>query len=183
MEVEHLVLDGVLLLKPNVFTDKRGWFLQSFQQQQYQTIGINDTFVQDNLSHSIYATLRGMHYQYPHSQAKLVTVIHGSVFDVVVDIRVGSPSFGQWLGVELSDKNHRQLFVPAGFAHGFVVLSQTADFHYKCSDYYNPSTQASILWNDPDIGINWPLDQPILSDKDQNAKPLREIPEQDLPRY
>lgn len=183
MDVQQLALPGLILLKPAVFTDPRGWFFESFQQQRYREYGIDCDFVQDNVSRSTQGILRGLHFQHPHGQAKLVTVITGAVFDVAVDIRRGSPTFGQWVGVELNDANHRQLFIPPGFAHGFVVLSEVADFHYKCSDYYSHADEKSIVWNDTEIGIEWPISDVELSEKDQQGLALSAIPIDALPVF
>ena len=169
-------IPDVLILEPKVFGDSRGFFLESFNQQDFnQVTGLNVNFVQDNHSRSAQGVLRGLHYQLQQPQGKLVRVVRGAVFDVTVDIRQSSPTFGQWAGVELTEDNQKQVWVPAGFAHGFVVLSDTADFLYKTTDYYAPQYERSIAWNDPAIGITWPLDlQPQLSTKDQTAKLLVE---------
>lgn len=176
-------LQGVWIVEPKVFGDQRGFFYETWQQQRYADIGIKGTFVQDNVSFSRKGVLRGLHYQQPHSQGKLVTVLQGEVFDVAVDIRVGSPQFGQWTGVVLSGENHRQLWIPEGFAHGFCVLSETAYFSYKCTDVYAPECEGGILWNDPDIGIKWPLEDVVLSDKDQIYPCLKEVSFEKLPKY
>ena len=176
-------LQGVWIIEPKVFGDQRGFFYETWQQQRYADIGIKGAFVQDNVSFSRKGVLRGLHYQQPHSQGKLVTVLQGEVFDVAVDIRVGSPQFGQWTGVVLSGENHRQLWIPEGFAHGFCVLSETAYFSYKCTDVYAPECEGGILWNDPDIGIKWPLEDVVLSDKDQIYPLLKEVSFEKLPKY
>lgn len=182
-------LPGVLLIKPQVFGDERGYFMESFQAKKYAELGIEEDFVQDNCSHSRRGILRGLHYQLSHPQGKLVMVTRGEVFDVAVDIRLGSPTFGQWAGAILNAENHHQFYVPPGLAHGFVVLSEVADFAYKCTDYYDPSDEGSILWNDPEINIDWPLsgagiDQPVLSQKDSQAFSLAQAKEQGrLPHY
>ncbi len=155
MNVHQTELDGVVVIEPNVFNDQRGYFFETYNQNRYQEIGIKSNFVQDNLSFSKRGTLRGLHYQHPHDQAKLVQVIQGEVFDVVVDIRRESPMFGKWIGQHLSDENKRQIFIPEGFAHGFCVLSETALFHYKCSDFYAPQCEGGIIWSDPDVAIDW----------------------------
>lgn len=183
MKVIETELAGVLILEPKVFDDSRGFFMQTYQQEQYVQAGINCTFVQDNLSVSGRHTLRGLHYQEPHGQAKLVQVMEGVVYDVAVDIRVGSPTFGQRLGVELSAENKRQLFIPTGFAHGFVVTSERATFVYKCSDYYAPEAEGGILFSDPDLGIVWPGHDFDLSDKDTRYPCLKDIPHDRLPKY
>ena len=183
MNVIETELPGVLILEPKVFGDERGFFMESWNQARYEEAGLPTCFVQDNLSFSAGGVLRGLHFQNPNPQGKLVSVLQGEVFDVAVDIRVGSPSFGRWVGVYLSADNKRQFYVPEGFAHGFVVTSNTALFSYKCTAYYNPNTEGSVLWNDPQIGVEWPIDAPVLSAKDQAALPLREIPTDLLPRY
>ncbi len=170
-------IPGLLLLEPKVFADARGFFYESYNQKTFAEFGITATFVQDNVSRSTKGVLRGLHYQLaPYAQAKLVNVSLGAVFDVAVDIRKGSPTFGKWFGVELTEGNKRMLFVPEGFAHGFQVLSDIAEFRYKVTNFYVPSADRGILWNDSAIGIEW-RDigiEPILSDKDRNAKPLHE---------
>jgi dTDP-4-dehydrorhamnose 3,5-epimerase len=168
-------IPDVLVLEPRIFGDARGFFLESFNQTVFQAVtGLDMTFVQDNHSRSTRGVLRGLHYQLQQPQGKLVRVVRGSVFDVAVDIRRGSPTFGQWAGAEVSEDNHRQMWIPPGLAHGFLVLSESADVLYKTTDYYAPQHERAVAWNDPDIGIEWPLDGlPLLSDKDQLAKPLR----------
>lgn len=183
MKISDTVLKDVKIIDPVVFSDVRGYFMESYHRQRYVDLGIGAAFVQDNLSFSMQGTLRGLHYQYPHAQAKLVQVLQGEVFDVAVDIRPGSPTFGQWAGVILSGENQRQLFIPEGFAHGFCLLSKTALFTYKCSDYYHPECEGGILWCDPGIGIDWPVASPLLSEKDRNYRTLREIPAGHLPVY
>lgn len=168
MEVVETGLAGLLLLKPKVFGDKRGFFFEMFQAERYRAAGVAVDFVQDNVSSSGKNVLRGLHYQTQHVQDKLVSVLEGEVFDVVVDIRPGSKTYGQWYGAVLNDENHHQLFIPKGFAHGFYVMSDRALFHYKCSDYYRPEFEAGIRWNDPGIGIEWPLvGEPVVSEKDE----------------
>lgn len=181
MKVIETNLPGVLILEPKVFGDQRGFFQETWRQENYEAIGIRERFVQDNLSFSVRGVLRGLHYQQPNTQGKLVSVVQGEVFDVAVDIRVGSSTFGQWVGVNLSGENHRQLWVPPGFAHGFCVLSETTYFTYKCTDVYVPSAEGGIIWNDPDIGIEWPLRDSILSDKDQMYSRLKDVPIERLP--
>ena len=183
MNILKTKIDGVLILEPRVFNDNRGFFLETYNETRYRGFGITVDFVQDNLSFSGKDTLRGLHYQHPHAQAKLVQAIKGHVFDVTVDIRSGSPTFGRWIGVHLSDENMRQVFVPAGLAHGFCVVSDTALFTYKCSDFYAPECERGVLWSDPDIGIEWPVEEPILSEKDAVYPRLRDIPVDRLPRY
>ncbi len=176
MKIQDTALSGVLVIEPKVFGDSRGFFLEIYNQERYREAGIDLDFVQDNLSFSHQGTLRGLHYQNPHSQGKLVYVLQGEVFDVAVDIRDDSATFGDWVGVTLSAENKRQFYVPPGFAHGFCVTSETALFAYKCTDRYAPECEGSILWDDADIGITWPISSPLLSDKDKAAPRLRDIP-------
>lgn len=176
-------LPDVLILEPQVFYDKRGFFMELFHACKYKQLGIDVDFVQDNYSHSQKNILRGLHYQLEHAQDKLIGVLNGAIYDVAVDIRRGSPTFGQWAGLELSSDNKRQLYIPKGFAHGFCVLSDTVDVLYKCSDYYAPDDEGGILWNDPDIGIDWPVGTPLTSAKDSAYTPLKEIPQEKLPLY
>lgn len=183
MKVTETSLPDVLLVEPKVFGDGRGFFMESFSAARYAAIGIREAFVQDNLSRSGRGVLRGLHFQHPHGQAKLVSVLEGEVFDVVVDVRVGSPTFGQWCGEYLSADNKRQLYIPAGFAHGFVVTSDTALFTYKCTDYYHPEAERSMRWDDPRIGIEWPTLDVELSAKDRAAPPLDAIPPDLLPPW
>lgn len=167
MNVLKTAIDGVLIIEPKKFGDARGYFLESFSQKRYEEAGIKGPFVQDNLSFSRRGVLRGLHFQDPNPQGKLVSAPLGEVFDVAVDIRKGSSTFGKWVGVMLSAENGRQLWVPPGLAHGFLVVSETALFSYKCTDYYSPSSEHCLLWNDPDIGIQWPFkDEVELSQKD-----------------
>jgi dTDP-4-dehydrorhamnose 3,5-epimerase len=174
MNIIPTAIPDVLLIEPKVFGDARGFFFESFNQKAFNAAtGLNLNFVQDNHSRSAKGVLRGLHYQTQQPQGKLVRVVRGSVFDVAVDLRQSSPTFGQWVGAELSEDNHRQLWVPPGFAHGFVVTSESADFLYKTTDYYAPQFERCIAWNDPAIGIAWPLDAPPqLSAKDQAGLPL-----------
>jgi len=176
-------LDGVYIVEPQVFYDDRGFFLETYHQRRYAETGINCNFVQDNLSRSVRGTLRGLHYQLECAQAKLIQVIKGVVFDLVVDIRRGSPSFGQWVGVNLSEENKRQLFVPEGFAHGFCVLSEAADVVYKCTDFYAPEDEGGILWSDPDLAIDWPISEPLISAKDSRLPRLADVPPERFPLY
>jgi dTDP-4-dehydrorhamnose 3,5-epimerase len=157
--------------------------MESWNERRYGVVGLPENFVQDNLSFSGHGVLRGLHFQNPNSQGKLVCVLQGEVFDVAVDIRVGSPSFGKWTGTTLSAENRRQLYIPPDFAHGFVVTSEAALFFYKCTDYYAPASEGTVLWNDPDIGIEWPIAEPSLSEKDRAASRLRDMPEDALPSY
>jgi dTDP-4-dehydrorhamnose 3,5-epimerase len=174
MKVISTNISEVLIVEPKVFGDDRGLFFESFNQQDFNdAVGQDVQFVQDNHSRSAKGVLRGLHYQIQQPQGKLVRVVRGAVFDVAVDLRKSSATFGQWVGAELSEDNHRQLWVPAGFAHGFMVLSESAEFLYKTSDYYAPEFERCIIWNDPDIGINWPIDdEPQLSGKDQQGLSL-----------
>lgn len=181
MKVTPLAIPEVLLIEPKVFGDSRGFFMETFQSKRYRDAGIEHDFVQDNMSRSVYGTLRGLHFQEPNPQGKLVQVVSGSVFDVAVDIRVGSPTFGKWVGAELSAENKHQLWVPPGFAHGFCVTSESADFVYKCTALYAPENERGIRWDDPDLNIPWPVKQPLLSKKDAVAPVLKEAPV--LPRY
>ncbi|WP_367026373.1 dTDP-4-dehydrorhamnose 3,5-epimerase [Methylococcus sp. ANG] len=184
MRVEQTSLPGVVLISPKVFGDARGYFKETWSRQRYQDAGLPADFVQDNLSYSRKGILRGLHFQNPRSQGKLVQVLQGEVFDVAVDIRRGSPHFGCWFGTVLSAENHLQMYVPEGFAHGFCVLSETAMFAYKCTEYYDPSSEFSLRWDDPDIGIDWPQDDaPELSAKDKDALLLRDFPQDRLPVY
>jgi dTDP-4-dehydrorhamnose 3,5-epimerase len=173
MKVIETTIPGVLLIEPKVFGDSRGFFLETFHLERYIAAGIPGPFVQDNHSHSAKGVLRGLHFQKQYPQGKLVYVTSGTVFDVAVDIRKESPTFGQWVSATLSADKHQQFYVPAGFAHGFCVLSESADFHYKCTDYYHPEDEGCIRWDDPDIGIQWPITNPTLSPKDANAPFLK----------
>lgn len=183
MKVIETDLPGVLILEPKVFGDERGFFMESWNARRYAQYGLPTHFVQDNLSFSRRGVLRGLHFQNPQPQGKLVSVLQGEVFDVAVDIRVGSPTFGRWTGVTLSAEDKRQFYIPPDFAHGFVVTSETALFFYKCTDYYAPASEGTVLWDDPEIGIEWPLENPTLSEKDRQAPILSEMPEANLPRY
>jgi dTDP-4-dehydrorhamnose 3,5-epimerase len=175
-------LPGVIVVEPDVFRDPRGFFFETYHATKYGDGGIAATFVQDNHSRSTIGTLRGLHAQRRHPQGKLVRVLQGEVFDVAVDIRRGSPTFLQWFGITLSADNFRQCYVPPGFAHGFVVTSAVAEFEYKCTDFYDPTDELRILWNDPAIGIAWPTRDPVLSDKDRAARPIVDLMDQ-LPQY
>ncbi len=183
MNVTPTRLPEVLLIEPDVFGDDRGWFLETWHSRRYAEHGLPDRFVQDNASFSRRGVLRGLHCQYPEPQGKLITVLAGEVFDVAVDIRAGSPTFGQWVGVTLSGETLRQLYIPEGFAHGFCVTSPTALLTYKCTRHYNPQTEFSIAWNDPDIGIQWPVATPQLAAKDCQAPRLADFPTERLPPY
>jgi len=183
MNIIQSKLDDVLIIEPDIFEDSRGYFMEIYQQQRYFQAGIDCIFVQDNISHSAYGTIRGLHYQLTTPQAKLVCVVKGTVVDVVVDIRCGSSSFGEWIGIELSDTNKRQAFIPEGFAHGFSVLSDTAIVIYKCSNAYDPDDEKGILYSDPDICIDWKVKKHLVSPKDTLNQCLRKIPENQLPKY
>jgi dTDP-4-dehydrorhamnose 3,5-epimerase len=182
MKVRGTNLPGVVLIAPTIFDDPRGHFYESWSDARYAEAGIGASFVQDNVSISSRGTLRGLHLQHPHGQGKLVYVLVGEVFDVAVDVRVGSPHFGRWAGVTLSDKDRHQLYIPPGFAHGFCVLSKTALFAYKCTDYYHRETEITVAWNDADIAVQWPLAEPLLSQKDLGGQTLAAL-EGRLPRY
>ena len=182
MKVIETDLPGVLIIEPKVHGDARGFFIETWHASRYAEHGLPERFVQDNHSRSSRGVLRGLHYQLQQPQGKLVRVTQGEVFDVAVDIRRGSPTFGRWVGVHLSGDNHRQFYVPPGFAHGFCTLSETADFLYKCTDYYHPQSERGVLWNDPDIGIEWPQVEVRLSDKDSANRRLRDL-DADLPAY
>ena len=175
MEFQRLELEGVLLVKPDVWRDERGFFLETYHLEKYRDGGLAETFVQDNHSFSVKGILRGLHAQVRHPQGKLVRAILGEIFDVAVDIRPDSPTFGNWVGEILSGENFYQLYIPPGFAHGFCVLSETAHVQYKCTEIYRRDDEIGIVWNDPDIGIDWPVREPILNDKDRNASRLAEI--------
>jgi len=169
-----LALPDVILVEPDVHRDARGFFLESYHLEKYRAGGVPGPFVQDNHSRSVRNTLRGLHFQRSPGQAKLVRVVSGRIWDVAVDIRPGSPTFGRWHGIELDAAEHRQLFVPVGFAHGFCVLSEVADVLYKVSSPYDPATEAGFAWDDPEVGIAWPITDPVLSARDRAAPPLRE---------
>lgn len=182
MQFIETALKGVMMIEPDVFEDGRGYFLETYHAKKYAAHGIAGPFVQDNRSHSVRGILRGLHYQVQRPQGKLVMAIQGRIFDVAVDIRQGSPTFGKWVGMELSADNKRQLYVPAGFAHGFCVLSDTADVLYKCTDFYDPQDERGIIWNDPAIAIAWPIAELVLSQKDRAYKRLAEMKDE-LPVY
>ena len=180
-------LPGVIVIEPKVYVDKRGFFLETFREDVLLQAGINAHFVQDNHTRSSQGVLRGLHYQMTQTQGKLIRVAAGSVFDVVVDVRSGSPTFGQWYGTELNEDNIKMIYVPPGFAHGFVVLSETADFIYKCTDYYHPESEQGIAWDDPDLNIDWSIaeiaEKISLSDKDKQNVKLKDQPAEKLPAY
>jgi dTDP-4-dehydrorhamnose 3,5-epimerase len=181
MKVTRTKLPGVLVIEPDVFGDDRGWFCETWAQLRYAEIGVPELFVQDNVSMSARGILRGLHLQHPWGQGKLVQVVQGSVYDVAVDVRVDSPTFGQWIGETLSAEEHRQVWIPPGFAHGFCVTSETAVFQYKCTEAYHRETELGVAWNDPDLAIPWPVATPTLSAKDSAYPRLRDIPKDRLP--
>jgi dTDP-4-dehydrorhamnose 3,5-epimerase len=176
VKITETALPGVLIIEPQVFADERGFLVETFRAERYRVeAGITATFVQDNHSRSNRGVLRGLHLQKRHPQGKLARVTRGEIFDVAADIDPRSPTFGRWVGVTLSDANHLQMWIPPGYAHGFVVLSETADFEYKCTDYYHPESDAGVMWNDPDLGIEWPIANPTLSDKDRRLPTLASL--------
>lgn len=183
MNIIKTNLLDVIIIEPTVFGDERGFFFETWQKERYEAAGIQGEFAQDNVSFSRKGVLRGLHFQNPHGQGKLVSVLQGEVFDVAVDIRIGSPTFGQWTGVVLSGENHRQFWIPAGFAHGFCVTSETALFSYKCTDRYAPECEGGIAWNDPKIGVEWPLLDVTLSAKDKVYPCLHDIRADVLPKW
>jgi dTDP-4-dehydrorhamnose 3,5-epimerase len=183
MKILPSSLPEILIIEPSVLQDERGFFMETYQQRRYTEAGIESIFVQDNLSRSVGGTLRGLHYQVKHAQAKLIQVIEGTIFDVALDIRRGSPYFGQWTSVHLSDENKRQLFLPEGFAHGFCVLSESAQVVYKCTDFYAAEDEGGVLWSDPTLAIAWPISEPLLSEKDSQLPCLADIIPERLPVY
>jgi dTDP-4-dehydrorhamnose 3,5-epimerase len=176
MKVLRCPLEGLLIIEPKVFGDARGYFLETWNRNRYREAGLDTDFVQDNISFSRRGILRGLHFQNPKPQGKLLQVLQGEVFDVAVDIRRSSSTFGKWHGLMLSAENKRQFYIPPGFAHGFAVVSDTALFHYKCTEFYSPKDEVSIRWDDSDIGIEWPIKEPQLSERDAKALRLREAP-------
>jgi dTDP-4-dehydrorhamnose 3,5-epimerase len=174
-------LDGVVIVEPQVFGDERGFFKETWKSSAYGSQGLPTQFSQANMSRSVRGVLRGLHFQYREPQGKLVSVMEGRIFDVAVDVRPGSKSFGHWVGVELSAENHRQLYIPENFAHGFIVLSDTALFHYLCTREYRPEFEVAVAWNDPDIAVKWPMEPTAISGKDGNAPFLRDLPPGRLP--
>ena len=180
MNVIAVELRGLLIIEPKVFGDARGFFMETWNRNRYREAGLTADFVQDNLSFSHRGALRGLHFQNPVPQGKLVSVLQGEVFDVAVDLRRSSPTFGKWHGLTLSGENKRQFFVPPGFAHGFAVMSETALFHYKCTEMYSPGNELTIRWDDPDLGIKWPLKDPTLSEKDAKGLLLKNVPPERL---
>jgi dTDP-4-dehydrorhamnose 3,5-epimerase len=181
MKVTPTEIPDVLLFEPRAFGDDRGFFMETWSQPRYEEAGVRGTFVQDNLSSSARGILRGLHLQHPHGQGKLVSVVVGEVFDVAVDVRHGSPTFGRWVGYTLSAENKRQLWIPPGFAHGFCVTSDRALFAYKCTELYRQEAELGVLWSDPDLGITWPISNPTLSKKDEAYPRLRDVPVDRLP--
>lgn len=179
MKITEAALSGLLIIEPRILSDERGYFYEAFQQERYMNAGI-PPFVQDNFSHSKQNVIRGLHYQLPHAQGKLIWVTRGEVWDVAVDIRKNSPTFGQWFGITLSALHNTQIYIPPGFAHGFCVLSESADVYYKCTDFYTPNMEHGIAWNDKDLDITWPVTHPILSNKDEMYPFLAEITEEKL---
>lgn len=176
MQIIETAIPDVKIIQPKVFGDERGFFIETFEKNRYrEMLGIDSDFVQDNHSRSQKGVLRGLHFQTENPQGKLVRCVRGEVFDVAVDIRPGSPMFGKWAGVLLNEDNKTQFWIPPGLAHGFAVLSETADFEYKCTDFYNPKAEGCLIWNDPAVGIEWPLQNPLLSAKDQQGKTLEEL--------
>jgi dTDP-4-dehydrorhamnose 3,5-epimerase len=183
VKIIETILPGCVVIEPDVFGDARGFFYESYNAQKYKDAGFDLTFVQSNVSRSAHGVLRGLHYQFPNPQGKLVSVVEGEVYDVAVDIRAGSPTFGRWAAAALSSHNKRHFWIPEGFAHGFVVLSEFATFSYQCTALYDRAADASIRWNDGEIGVDWPLSAPQLSEKDAAAPFLRDIPREKLPPY
>ena len=183
MKIIETILPDCVVIEPDVFGDARGFFYESYNAEKYKNAGFDLNFVQSNVSRSAHGVLRGLHYQYPNPQGKLVSVVEGEVYDVAVDIRTSSPTFGRWTAAVLSAQNKRHFWIPEGFAHGFAVLSDFATFSYQCTALYDRATDAGIRWNDGDIGIDWPIGAPQLSDKDQKAPFLRDVPRDKLPLY
>jgi dTDP-4-dehydrorhamnose 3,5-epimerase len=183
LRVEPTDLPGVLLVQPVIYRDGRGFFFESWQRDKYRELGLPGDFVQDNVSLSAAGTLRGLHLQEPFAQGKLIQVLDGEIFDVAVDVRAGSPTFGRWTGQWLSQANGRQMYVPPGFAHGFYVRSAMALVSYKCTEVYHPEAEFTIAWNDPDVAITWPASSPVLSPKDAAATRLAEVPSDRLPKW
>ena len=183
LKISTTALEGVLVVECQAFADKRGFFLETYHQQKYTATGLDRKFVQDNHSRSAHRVLRGLHYQLKHPQGKLVYAARGRIFDVAVDIRLGSKTFGKWFGIELSDMNHKQLFIPEGFAHGFCTLSEAADVIYKCTELYDSGDDHGVLWNDQSINIDWPIKEPVISEKDAQLPQLKDLPDKLLPTY
>ena len=184
MDIFSSKIEEIKIIQPKIHTDHRGSFIESFNSNRYQSLlGLTQPFFQDNLSVSSYRTLRGLHFQYPKSQGKLVSILKGNALDIAVDIRLGSPTFGQHVAIHLAEDNYRQIWIPRGFAHGFVALSQQVIICYKCDEYYSPENEHSILWNDRNLKIKWPIQNPVISEVDANAPALSEIPSKRLPKY
>ncbi len=183
MKIVETSLPGAVVLEPQVFGDARGFFYESYNKAKYAAAGIHAEFVQSNVSRSAQGVLRGLHYQWPNPQGKLVSVLEGEVYDVAVDVRRGSPTFGRWAGVMLSAENHRHFWIPEGYAHGFCVLSEFATFSYQCTALYDAKADAGIRWNDADIGVDWPISAPLLSDKDAKAPLLKDVAADRLPIF
>lgn len=183
MNIIETKLPGVFLIEPKIFSDDRGVFFECFHMERYGDYGLPTKFVQDNFSHSIKNVLRGLHYQLTNAQGKLIWVTRGKIFDVVLDVRQGSPTFGQWLSFMLSADHPQQIYIPPGLAHGFCTLTEEVNFYYKCTDYYYPNSEHGILWNDPDLNIPWPVSNPILSSKDQINPSFKSIKSEELPKY
>jgi len=181
--IKETTLPGVVIIEPVIYPDQRGFFKELYHKEIYNEAGLDKEFVQDNHSHSVKGVLRGLHYQLKNPQDKLVTVFSGEIFDVVVDIRSGSPDFGKWTSIYLSSENKHQIYIPGGFAHGFCVLSDSADVVYKCTDFYSPDDEYGLLWSDEDMNIDWPVSEPIVSEKDKKYLRLKEIPAEHLPTY
>jgi len=180
MNIKQTNIPEVLIIESKVFSDDRGFFYEAMHEEKFQAMGIKQRFVQTNISRSKKNVLRGLHYQKQHTQGKLISVIKGSVFDVAVDVRHDSPTFKQWVGTVLDDQKHQQLYIPPGFAHGFCVLSDEADFIYECTDFYDANSEITIIWNDADIHVDWPIQSPILSPKDQKGLRLKDLSQNDL---
>lgn len=183
MKIIETALPGVVVIEPAVFGDARGYFYESFNARKFADAGLDLSFVQSNVSRSAQGVLRGLHYQWPNPQGKLVSVIEGEVYDVAVDVRAGSPTFGRWAAAILSAENKRHFWIPEGFAHGFAVLSEYATFAYQCTALYDAAADAGVRWNDAEIGVDWPIAKPLLSDKDAKAPLLSEVPREKLPAY
>ncbi len=183
LSIKETTLPGVVIIESEMYSDRRGYFRELYHKEKYSSLGLDKEFVQDNHSHSVKGALRGLHYQLKNSQDKLITVLTGKIFDVIVDIRAGSPDFGKWYGVYLSSEKNHQIYIPGGFAHGFCVLSDTADVVYKCTDFYFPDDEYGLLWSDEDLNIDWPVSEPVVSDKDCAHLELKNIDTKYLPIY
>lgn len=183
MKTVETALPGAIIIEPSVFGDSRGFFMETWSRRRYEEAGIRETFVQDNVSYSRHGVVRALHFQNPAPQGKLVYALKGEVFDVAVDVRLGSPTFGEWVGVTLSAENKRQFYIPPGFAHGFAVTGEDALFVYKCTDFYDPKAERSLIWNDPQIGIQWPVKNPVMSGRDLKAPSLKDFDRSLLPVF